>query len=182
MQTDKKLVGGYAPDFELPGMDEEVGHLGRYLKQYQAIAVIFISNQCPYVHQYLDRIKKIQADFHPQGFSFIAINSNDSGNTLQESFETMKGFAQQHNLSFPYLRDSTQDVAKSFGVQVTPEVFLLDNKSVVRYAGNIDDNPDAPDSVTSSYLRDSITSLLSGQEIATNYTEPVGTPIKWRNK
>ncbi len=182
MKTDKELVGGYAPDFELPGIDTQVYHLGRYLEQYKAIAVIFISNQCTKVNQYLDRIQKIQADFNPQGFSFIAINSNDFGDNLQESFESMALFAQKHNLLFPYLRDPTQDVAKSFGIKVTPEVFLLDNKSVIRYAGSIDDNPDAPDLVTKSYLRDSITNLLAAQKISITYTEPIGSPIQWRNK
>ena len=181
MTKDKELVGGYAPDFELPGTDKQVYHLGRYLEQYKAIAVIFISNQCPVVAQYLERIKKIQAEFNNQGFSFIAINSYDSGNSTQESLESMQLFAEKHNLSFPYLKDPTQDVAKTFGITVTPEVFLLDKESVICYAGAIDDNPDTPNSVTKSYLRDSITNLLSGQEIAPTYIKPIGTPMQWRN-
>ncbi|MDJ0650178.1 MAG: thioredoxin family protein [Xenococcaceae cyanobacterium MO_188.B19] len=177
MKIDKKLVGDYAPDFELPGTDKQVYHLGRYLEQYNAIAVIFITNQCPVVNKYLDTIKQIQADFNSQGFSFIGINS---GNNPQESLESMQLFAQKNNLSFPYLKDPTQDVAKTFGIKVTPEVFLLDNKSVIRYAGSIDDRD--TDVVTKSYLRDSITSLLSGQEIVLTYNEPTGTPIQWHTK
>lgn len=182
MQTDKKLVGDYAPDFELPGIDRQVYHLSRYLQQYKAIAVIFISNQCPVVKQYIARIQQIQADFQAQGFSFIAINSSDFDQTLAASFESMQLFAQQYNLTFPYLKDPTQDVAKSFRVQVTPEVFLLDNNSVIHYAGSIDNRPDAPNLVTNSYLQDNIANLLANQEIVINYTEPVGTPIQWRSK
>ena len=177
MKIDRKLVGDYAPDFELPGTDKQVYHLGRYLEQYNAIAVIFITNQCPMVSQYLNLIKTIQTEFNSQGFSFIAINS---GNNPEDSLESMQLFAENNNLSFPYLKDPTQDVAKTFGVRVTPEVFLLDNKSVIRYAGSIDG--DSSDSLPKSYLRDSITSLLSGQEITITYSEPTGTPIEWRNK
>ncbi len=179
MKIDRELVGSYAPDFELPATNREVYHLGRYLEEYNAIAVIFISNQCPIVNQYLERIKKIQAEFHSQGFSFIAINSGDDS---QDSLESMEIFAKQHDLSFPYLKDITQDVAKTFGVQVTPEVFLLDKKSVILYVGGIDDNADTHDSVTKSYLRDNIINLFSEQEITITYTKPIGTPIQWRNK
>ncbi len=175
MKIDKKLVGDYAPDFELPGIDKQVYHLGRYLEQYNAIAVIFISNQCPVVNKYLDTIKQIQAEFNSQGFSFIGINSS---NNPEESLESMQLFAQNNNLSFPYLKDPTQDVAKTFGIKVTPEVFLLDNKSVIRYAGSIENG----DPLSKSYLRNSITSLLSGQEIVITYDEPIGTPIQWRTK
>ncbi len=181
MTKDKQLVGGYAPDFELLGIDKQVYHLGRYFEQYKAIAVIFISNQCPVVAQYLERIKKIQEEFNNQGFSFIAINSHNSANNPQESLESMQLFAEKHNLSFPYLKDPTQDVAKAFQITVTPEVFLLDKESVIRYAGVIDDNPNASNSVTKFYLRDSITNLLSEQEIATNYIKPTGTPMQWHN-
>ena len=175
MKIDQKLVGDYAPDFELPGIDKQVYHLGRYLEQYNAIAVIFISNQCPVVNKYLDTIKQIQAEFNSQGFSFIGINSS---NNPEESLESMQLFAQNNNLSFPYLKDPNQDVAKTFGIKVTPEVFLLDNKSVIRYAGSIED----ADTINKSYLRDSIASLLSGQEIVITYHEPIGTPLKWRTK
>ena len=173
MKLDRELVGGYAPDFELPGTDKQVHHLGRYLEQYSAIAVIFISNQCPVVNQYLDCIKKIQAEFNSQGFSFIAINS---GNNPQDNLESMQLFAEKNNLSFPYLKEPTQDVAKTFGIKVTPEVFLLDNKSVIRYAGSIEG--DSTDGVKKSYLEANISNLLSGQEIAITYTEPMGTSIQ----
>ena len=35
--------------------------------------------------------------------------------------------------------------------------------------------------VKNSYLRDAVTSLLAGEEIAIPETEPIGTPLIWRN-
>lgn len=182
MTSDRELVGGHAPDFELPGIDEEVYHLGRYRENFKAIAVIFIADRCPQISQYLDRLKAIQTQFSSEKFTIVAINSQKSDRSFKESFADMKAFSAKNQLNFPYLRDPTQEVAKSFGARVSPEVFLLDEHAIIRYAGRIDNNADAPEAVTNHYLKDSISNLLSGKKITTNYTEPVGTPIEWRDK
>ena len=182
MTLTQQFIGNHAPDFELPGIDGQVYHLGRYREAFNAIAVIFISNQAPQVISYLDRLKQIQAQFAEQKFTIVAINSHDSENSLKENFSDMKAFAAANGLNFPYLRDTTQDVAKSFGAKVIPEVFLLDRNAVIRYAGQIDDNADSPEAVQNHYLKDSISNLLSGREIAIDRTSPVGIAIKWRKK
>jgi peroxiredoxin len=180
MALARNLVGGYAPDFELPGIDKQVYHLGRYLEQFKAIGVVFLGNSCSYVKGYLERLKQIQADFVADGFTLVAINSNDAGGTIQESFESMESFATENKLNFPYLRDPTQDVAKSFGAKVIPEVFLLDAQAVIRYAGSIDDCPESADGVKNCYLRNNISALLAGKQISPTYIEPIGSPIIWR--
>ena len=182
MKTEEKLIGNYAPDFEIPGIDKQVYHLGSYRQKFKAIAVVFMDNESPEVHQYIERLNQIQAEFASQGFTLIGIDSNYRPEAIADSFTSMKNFAAEKNLSFPYLRDPTQDVAKSFKAQVMPTVFLLDDKAVICYAGQIDDAPESPEAVTNSYLKDSITNLLSGKEISTSYVKPIGSPIQWRPK
>ncbi len=177
LETIDTPIGSYAPDFELPGIDGQVHHLRRYLDKFRAVGVVFICNHCPYVELYLDRLKKIQAEFAPQGFTLIAMNGSDSG----ASFENMKAFAQCHELNFPYLWDSTQDVTRSFGATKTPMAFLIDSTGIVRYKGQIDDRPQEPSSVGEDYLKSAIACLFAGQEIATPQTEPIGTTLIWRN-
>jgi peroxiredoxin len=179
MTTDTNPVGGYAPDFELPSIDKKVYHLGRYLAEFKTIAVVFIDNDSPEVARYLDRLKAIQAEFEPQGFTLIGINSNDDRDSLANSVEKMQNFAREQDLNFPYLRDPTQDVAKSFKVKVMPTVFLLDNQTIIRYAGKIDDR-DRDNNYTQDYLSNSIKSILAGKAIEPNYIPPVGSPIQWR--
>ena len=180
MEVNKSSVGDYAPDFEIPGIDKQVHHLGRYLNNFQAIGVVFIGNSFPYVAEYVDKLKKIQTEFASQEFTLIAINSNDSGGTIEESFEAMQNFAQERKLNFPYLRDPTQDVAKSFGAEVIPEAFLINSQAVICYSGKIDDAPESIDLDANSYFRNSISALLAGTEISPTSTKPVGEPIKWR--
>ncbi|MDJ0774464.1 MAG: thioredoxin family protein [Mastigocoleus sp. MO_167.B18] len=174
-------VGNYAPDFELPGIDERVHHLHRYLNQFQVICVISMCNQCPYVNLYLERLKNIQAEFSQRGFTSIGMNGADAHNKPQENFKHMKAFAEEHELNFPYLWDSTQDVTRSFGATKTPMAFLIDKDGVVRYKGQIDSYPQNQTVARVNYLKEAITSLLNNQVIITTETEPFGTPLVWRN-
>jgi peroxiredoxin len=174
-------VGSYAPDFELPGIDGEVEHLSCYLKQWKVVGVVFLCNNCSYVCAYLDRLKQIQEQFRNKGFILVGINANDANQRPEDSFENMKKFALEWKLNFPYLFDSTQDVAYSFGAQKTPEAFLIDRLGIVRYRGRIDDNQHDPEAVQVPYLRNAIAALLAGEEISPKTTEPIGSCLKWRN-
>ncbi|MEK0181535.1 MAG: thioredoxin family protein [Oscillatoriales cyanobacterium] len=174
-------INGYAPDFELPGVDEEVHHLARYLEKFQAIGVVFMCNHCPYVKLYLDRLKELQADFQDEAFTLIGINANDANQYPDDSFENMKVFAANNQLNFPYIRDVAQDVAESFGASKTPEVFLLDRDGRLRYKGLIDDNADDAAGVQVSYLRSAIAQLLKDESVEPSSTEAIGCSVKWRS-
>jgi len=138
-------------------------------------------NHCPYVRGYVERLKQIQAEFQGQSFVLIGINSNDAQKYPEDSFEKMKAFAEQHQLNFPYLWDSTQDVAYSFGAQRTPEAFLIDQSGILRYSGAIDDHPQKPEAVQVQYLRQAIAQMLRGEKVSIATTSAIGCSLKWRN-
>lgn len=173
-------INSYAPDFELPGVDDEVHHLARYLENYRAVGVIFMCNHCPYVRLYLDRLKELQTELTPQGMTLIGINANDAEKYPEDSFDNMKAFAKEQELNFPYIRDVTQDVAHSFGAATTPEAFLLDHEGKLRYRGLIDDNANDPEAVEESYLLQAIAQLEAGATINPSVTQAVGCSVKWR--
>jgi peroxiredoxin len=179
-ETTGTRIGGYAPDFELPGTDGAVHHLARYLENFRAVGVVFMCNHCPYVRMYLDRFKQIQAEFENQGFTLIGINPNDAEQFPADDFEQMKSFVIDNQLNFPYLRDVTQDVAESFGTKKTPHVFLLNQAGVLCYSGLVDDNPNDAAAVKTPYLRTAIAQILNGEPIIPTSTEPVGCSVKWR--
>ncbi len=173
-------IGNYAPDFEIPGIDKEVYHLGSCRKKFKAIAVVFMGNDSADVDHYIERLKQIQTDFGDQNFTIMGIDSNYRPEPIAESMKAMQNYAQEKSLNFPYLRDPTQDVAKAFKVKVIPTIYLLDTDAVIRYQGRIDDCAESVDQVNDHYLRDNITALLAGGKITKDFIEPVGTKIKWR--
>jgi len=182
MVTNKNnsTANDYAPDFELPGIDGQVHHLTRYLEKFKAIAIVFINDRSPYVNKYLERLNSIQAEFEEQSFMTIAINATDIDTTSEDILKLMKDFASQHDLNYPYLRDSNQDVARCFGVTIIPEAFVIDKTGKICYAGAIDDSPDTPESVNKAYLHDSIAAVLAGKKVEIDRTKAVGSEIRWR--
>jgi len=182
MQTSETIIGRYAPDFELPGITGEVHHLRTYLERYSAIGVVFMANRCPKVRQYLDRLKQIQSEFSHRNFTLVGINPNDGDGDPEESFEKMREFKTEFDLNFPYVRDVTQDVAKGFNVEVTPQAFLIDKSGRVCYGGAIDDNADDPNGVQQAYFKDAIVRLLENGDVDPFSTEAIGCAVQWKEE
>lgn len=181
LKTMDSPIGKYAPDFELPGIDNQVHHLRRYLEKFRAVGVISMCNRCPRVELYIDTLKKLQTELGKEGFTLIGVNGNIAQNDPNESFDNMKSFAREHQLNFPYLWDSTQDVTRSFGATKTPMAFLIDKDGIVRYRGQIDSDAQQVPPPQKAYLKNAVASLLKGEEIPIIETEALGSSLVWRN-
>jgi len=48
---------------------------------------------------------------------------NDTEAYPEDSFDNMKTFAARHGFVFPYVIDTTQEVARAYGAQCTPDFF-----------------------------------------------------------
>jgi peroxiredoxin len=172
-------IGSVAPGFNLPAID---GH--NYTLEDSPIGkgflVIFSCNHCPYVRAYENRIKKLTSDYSPKGLSVFAINSNDSDQYEDDSFENMKIRAAEMNFNFPYLRDEDQNIARAYGASHTPEIFLFNNQKKLVFHGKIDDNWRDETKVRSTYLKDAIEELIAGKEISVPETFTIGCTIKWK--
>lgn len=113
----------------------------------------------------------------------IAINPNDLDLSPEDSYELMIERAKEKEFNFPYLYDDTQAIARTYGANHTPHVFVLSKQGenfIVKYTGAIDDNTDKPEDVTKRYVNDAINSLLAGKPIAVPSTKSIGCTIKWK--
>ena len=180
MATDKLSLGSHAPDFtNLPGTDGKKYSLANFADK-KILIVAFSCNHCPYVQAYEERMIALQRDFASKGIQLMAINSNETANYPEDSFEEMVKRAKQQGFNFPYLRDEDQSVARAFGATHTPEFFLFDQQKTLRYHGRMDDNYQNPGAVKLPYVRDAVTALLSGKEIKEKETYSIGCTIKWK--
>jgi peroxiredoxin len=167
--------GSSAPEFTLPTVEGDRYSLEGLMKG-NAVVLMFISTQCPVSNAYNERMKDLCAEYTPKGVTFAAINSN-KGNSPEE----IERHARQHGFSFPVLRDAGNIVADRYGAQVTPEIFLIDHRGIVRYHGRIDDNPRI-ERVRSQDLRLALDALLAGKEIAVPETRAIGCGIERERK
>lgn len=172
-------IGDSIIDFTLPGTDGKIYSLSSFEKG-KPIAVIFWCNHCPYVKAWEDRIIKIGNEFKEK-VQFVLINANDPNKYPDDSFEKMKERAKEKNYPFPYLFDESQDVARKYNAQRTPEIFLFDQNWKLVYHGAPDDNYEDEKKVKKRYFLDAIQSILNNQKPEISETHPVGCTIKWKN-
>ena len=171
--------GDKAIRFELPGVDDRRHALEDYAHK-EAVAVIFTCNHCPYARAWEDRLISIQADYASRGVQLLAINANDANRYPADSFPRMKERSEEKGFNFPYLYDESQEIARAYGAERTPEIFLFDKGGALRYHGTVEDNYGDPAAVKNHYYIDALEAVLDGSEPATTETSPVGCTIKWK--
>lgn len=172
-------IGTPAPEFQLHGIDGQTHTLDEYNKTH-ALVIVFMCNHCPYVQGVIGRLIDLQNEFKEKNIQFVGINSNESENYPEDSFENMPEYAAKWGINFPYLRDETQKVAKLYNAQCTPDVFVYDNNHKLVYHGRVDDNWQEPDKVQTHDLRDVLNALVEEREINTMQHPAMGCSIKWR--
>tara|TARA_B100001173_G_scaffold280966_1_gene264801 strand:- start:182 stop:580 length:399 start_codon:yes stop_codon:yes gene_type:complete len=132
------------------------------------------------VIHYHEELKRMNSDFGDT-IDFVAINSNDIINYPQDGPEQMKELFLELGLSFPYLFDETQDIAKAFKAECTPEFYLYDKKDMLVYRGRMDNSSPGNDiEVSGNDLRNACSNLLSGSPIPSEQHPSMGCNIKWK--
>ena len=171
-------TGDMAPDFELLGIDDKQHSLSNY-KDYKGLLVIFICNHCPYVKTKIDAIKEIHEKFKDR-IALVGINSNDSTEYPDDSFENMKIIAQEKGIKFDYLVDGDQEIAKKYGAVCTPDPFLFDSERKLVFHGRIDNAMKPEDTATEKTMISNIQKFLDGEKIEKDFDPSIGCSIKWK--
>lgn len=174
-------LGADAPDFSLPGIDGRTHSLSEYAHA-DVLIVVFSCNHCPFVTGSEERMKQLHDEYRPRGVAMVAINSNETEHHPNDSFEHMKSHAREAGLTWPYLRDETQAVARAYGALRTPHFFVFDSDRKLRYTGRMDDNPRQPGNETSHELRDALEDLLANRSVSVPLTNPIGCNVKWKGQ
>ncbi|MBM2819373.1 MAG: Alkyl hydroperoxide reductase [Nitrosarchaeum sp.] len=174
----KLKTGDIAPDFQLLGIDDKNHSLNDY-SGYQGVLVIFMCNHCPYVKAKIEAFNEIYEKFGDK-IAIVGINSNDSKDYPEDSFENMKKTAKEKRFKFDYLVDDTQIIAKKYGAICTPDSFLFNSKKQLVFHGRID-NAMRPDDIASEKtMINNIENLLSGEKIEKDFDPSIGCSIKWK--
>ena len=174
-------IGDTALDFTLPATDGKVYNLYEAFHNSRAVAVAFTCNHCPYAIAWEDRINAIARDYATRGVRLFAINSNNALTHPADSFEKMVKRANERHFAFPYLHDESQNVARSYGAERTPELFIFDATKTLRYHGAPDDNYEDEQAVKHHYAREALDATIAEREPALSETKPVGCSIKWKS-
>jgi peroxiredoxin len=170
-------LGDETPPLELPDTEGRRHSLAG--SDAPATVVIWTCNHCPYALAWHDRLVDVARDYAVRGVRFLAVNSNDAERYPADSYEAMRERVAAEEWPFPYLHDESQEVARKWGAERTPHLFVVDAEGRLRYEGAPD--PDYGDpSHEAVWLREALDDLLAGDEVARPRTDPVGCTIKWK--
>tara|TARA_B100000459_G_C8538805_1_gene184003 strand:- start:272 stop:802 length:531 start_codon:yes stop_codon:yes gene_type:complete len=142
--------------------------------------IMFICNHCPYVIHYHSEIKQISHDYKDQ-INIVAISSNDIDNYPQDGPKEMHNLWEKLGLSFPYLFDETQTIAKAYKAECTPEFYLFDTNRKLVYRGRLDESsPNSNIQPSGKDIRNALDNLFNDEEISNDQFPSMGCNIKWK--
>jgi peroxiredoxin/mono/diheme cytochrome c family protein len=144
-------------------------------KDKKLVVVAFLGTECPLSQRYAARLSELAQEFEPKSVAFFGVISNQ-----QDSITKIAQLAKEQKVSFPLLKDVGNAVADQFAARRTPEVFVLDDKRMIRYHGRIDDQYGIGYMRPQPTRRDLVTALeelLAGKTVSQPITPTEGCQI-----
>ncbi len=167
-------VGRKVADFTLKDFRGKTVSLSDF-KNAKAIVIAYLGCECPLAKLYGPNLQRLADKYRDQGVVVIGINPN-----VQDSITELDAYARRHEIKYPLLKDVGNRVADAMKAKRTPEVFLLDDRQVIRYWGRVDDRFGIGyvlDEPRNDYLRAALDQVLAGKLVTTPASESQGCII-----
>jgi peroxiredoxin len=172
-------IGWKATDFALRAIDGKIYSLAE-VRGPKGTLVVFICNHCPYVKASINRIVAEANALRGLGVGTIAIMPNDTNAYPEDSFEKMKAFAARHDFTFPYVIDTTQEVARAYDAQCTPDFFGLNTQDALQYRGRLDASRMEPVANARRDLFEAMKQIAETGHGPKEQIPSMGCSIKWK--
>ena len=181
--TNSKMIplGTAAPAFNLQDVSsgEEVNF--SHKMKGKGFLIAFICNHCPFVTHLSNHFTSLFNNWIKLGIKVYAISSNDSLQYPADSPNEMAILSKRLEFCFPYLYDSTQEVAKSYNAVCTPDFFLFKEDKKLFYRGQYDSSRPSNDiSVTGADITNAVNLMLEGKKPPKDQIPSLGCNIKWK--
>ena len=172
-------LGTPAPDFTLPSTDGQT--VSRTdLSGAPALLVMFLCRHCPYVQHVQRELAALVAEYQQRGVAAVGICSNDADRYPDDAPPRLAQQKLEVGFTFPYLVDTTQEVAKAYRAACTPDFFVFDGDGRLAYRGRMDGSrPSSDEPVTGAELRAALDAVLAGRPPPGEQQPSMGCGIKW---
>ncbi len=176
-------LGTVAPRFSLPDVTSGQAVTLDDIRSRNATVIMFLCNHCPYVVFVKDEIAQIATDYQSKGVAFAGISANDVVHYPEDAPDLMALKAREWGFHFPYLYDSSQEVARAYDAACTPDFYVFDGDLRLVYRGQLDNaRPKNGLPVTGADLRAALDAVLAGQPVNPIQRPSAGCNIKWKQE
>ena len=174
-------LGTKMPDFTLQDPHGKI-YASDQVYGPKGLLVAFTCNHCPYAQAIWPKLIQLAQEVQKLGVNTVGINPNIHPGYPEDAPERMKEKIKEWGIFFPYLVDETQEVARAFQAQCTPDLYLFDSEHKLLYHGRLDDHWKEEAKVKKRELKEAINCLVSGAPLPEKQYPSMGCSIKWRNE
>lgn len=179
----KASIGKTAPDFTLTDLHGKARHLSDYRGKF--VVLEWNNPDCPFVNKHYGsgNMQALQREYGKKGVVWLTINSSAKGKQgYYEPAALEKWLGSEKWAAQAYLRDTDGKVGRLYGAKTTPNMFVIDPKGTLIYAGAIDDKPStkkADVATAKNYVRACLDAAMAGKTVAVHATVPYGCSVKY---
>jgi len=181
--ADKATIGQPAPNFTLTGADAKPHSLADYQGKY--VVLEWTNPNCPFVHKFYDSgtMQGLQKQETEKGVAWLRINSSDKSNPDYQDAAALTAYDKaNHVAATESLMDPAGKVGREYGARNTPQMFVINPKGVLIYAGGIDNKPSADPAdiaTATNYVTQALDEARAGQPVKTPTAPPYGCSVKY---
>ena len=139
--------------------------------------LIFVRTDCPVSNQYAPEIKRICAEYEPQGLQCLLVYAD-----AYDTEEAVRQHRTEFGYKLPVIRDTGHALVARAGATITPEVAVFTSGAKLAYSGRIDNRYNElgrpRQQVTEHDLRDALDDLVAGRTVRKPHTPATGCFIE----
>lgn len=151
----------------------------------KTVVLEWSNHDCPFVRKHYsgNNMQALQKKWTAQNVVWLTIVSSPEGeqgyvNPAQANKLTTDRGAAPSSV----LLDPKSQIARAYGAQVTPHMYVIDKTGKLAYAGGIDDKPSTRiDDLASAknYVDAALSELAQGKAVSTATSRPYGCTVKY---
>jgi peroxiredoxin len=179
-------VGHPAPDFSLKGADGKMHSLSAYKGKY--VVLEWTNPNCPFVKKFYGSgtMQKLQKEESAKGVAWLRINSGAPGHDGSQTVAELAAYVKENHVAATQsLLDPTGKVGRMYGARNTPQMFVIDAKGTLIYAGGIDNKPSTdPADIASAtnYVTEALDESMAGKPVTVANAPPYGCSVKYASE
>lgn len=176
-------VGEPAPDFQVAGADGQPHSLSDYRGKF--VVLEWTNADCPFVrkHYSSNNMQELQKEATRDGAVWLSIISSAEGQQGHvDAAQALKLTEKRKAAPTAVLLDENGTAGRLFDAKTTPQMFIIDPKGTLIYAGAIDSTPSAdPTDIASSknYVKVALSEARAGKPVTEAVTKPYGCSVKY---
>ena len=176
-------AGQAAPDFTATDSNGKPVQLSDFKGRF--VVLEWTNPDCPFVQKHYNsaNMPSLQKEWGARDVVWLTVNSTNRSSSEFKTGAQMNSWMQAHAAAQKaVLIDGDSGVGLKYVAKTTPQMFVIDPKGAIVYAGAIDDKRSTrvEDTKTATnYVRLALTEAMAGKPVATPNTTPYGCTVKY---